>query len=120
MVFKEILRDMVESVEGGIGAIIMGYDGIAIEEYVKDAGPFDVQLLAVEYTTLLKEIKRTIEVLKTGEMEEVSIITGLTRVIVRAISSEFFVVLVLDSEGNYGKGRYLLKRDAIKLRDELQ
>jgi predicted regulator of Ras-like GTPase activity (Roadblock/LC7/MglB family) len=53
-------------------------------------------------------------------MEEISISTGLSRVIARAINSEFFVVLVLDSDGNYGKGRYLLKRDIIKLRDELR
>ena len=120
MVFKEILKDVVESVEGGIGAVIMGYDGIPIDEYVKDVAPFDIQLLAVEYTSVLKEVRRTIELLNTGEMEEISIITGLSRVIARAINSEFFVVLVLDSDGNYGKGRYLLKRDVVKLRDELR
>ena len=120
MSFRDILRGMVEKAEGGQGAVIMGYDGIAIDEYIKDDAPLDIQLLSVEYATLLKEIRRTVEVLKTGAMDEVSITTGLSRVIVRPISAEFFVVLVLDRDGNFGKGRYLLKRDVPKLAEALQ
>jgi predicted regulator of Ras-like GTPase activity (Roadblock/LC7/MglB family) len=40
-------------------------------------------------------------------------------VLVRVISEEFFLVLVLAADGNYGKGRYLLSREAAKLREEL-
>jgi predicted regulator of Ras-like GTPase activity (Roadblock/LC7/MglB family) len=119
MSFRETLKNMVENVEGGQGAVMMGYDGIPIDEYIKSDISLDVQVLSVEYATLLKEIKRTIDVLRTGEMEEISIATGLSRVIVRPVSQEFFVVLVLDKEGNFGKGRYLLKRDASKLADAL-
>jgi predicted regulator of Ras-like GTPase activity (Roadblock/LC7/MglB family) len=120
MSFREILKNLVEQVDGGQGAVIMGYDGIPIDEYIKEDVPLDVQLLSVEYATLLKEIKRTIDVLKTGDMEEISITTGLSRVLVRAVNQEFFIVLVLDKEGNFGKGRYLLKRDAPKVGEELQ
>ena len=120
MPFRGILQGLVEKVEGGQGAVIMGYDGIPIDEYFKEDLSLDVQLLSVEYATLLKEIKRTVEVLKTGEIEEISIMTGLARVLVRPINPEFFVVFVLDKDGNFGKGRYLLKRDAPKLREGLQ
>jgi len=115
MSFRGILRDLVEKVEGGQGAVIMGYDGIPIDEYIKEDVTLDIQLLSVEYATLLKEIRRTVEVLKTGEMDEISISTGLTHVIVRPVNDEFFVVFVLDAECNFGKGRYFLKRDAPKL-----
>jgi predicted regulator of Ras-like GTPase activity (Roadblock/LC7/MglB family) len=118
MVLNDVLRGVVEKVGGGVGAVIMGYDGIPIDEYIK-SGVLDVQLMAVEYANVLKEVKRTIDVLKTGEMEEIIITTGLSKVIIRAISDDFFVMLALNSDGNYGKGRYLLKRDAPKLREEL-
>ena len=120
MPFKEILKPLVEQVEGGQGAVIMGYDGIPVDEYIHENVGLDVQLLSVEYATLLKEIRRTVEVLKTGEMEEVSITTGRSLVIVRPVNDEFFVVFVLDRDGNFGKGRYLLKRDAPKLASALQ
>lgn len=120
MSFREMLEKLVRDVAGGQGAVIMGYDGIPIDEYIMEDVPLDVQLLSVEYATLMKEIKRTIDVLKTGELEEVSIATGLSRIIVRAITHEFFMVLVLDQDGNFGKGRYLLKRDAPRLAEALR
>jgi predicted regulator of Ras-like GTPase activity (Roadblock/LC7/MglB family) len=121
MSFRGIIKDIVERVDGGIGAVILGYDGIAIDEYLKEhAEKFDFQLLAVEYATLLKEVKRTVDVLKTGEMEEVSITTGHTRIVIRAINEEFFIVLALEKEGNFGKGRYLLQRAVPVLRADLQ
>lgn len=118
--FRETLTDIVEKVGGGLGAVIMGYDGIAIEEYIREQKTCDIQLLAVEYATLLKEVKRTVSVLKTGDMDEMTISTELTRAIVRIINDEFFILLALDKEGNYGKGRFLLKRVAPLLREELQ
>ncbi|RII27204.1 MAG: GTPase [Geobacter sp.] len=120
MSFKITLKTIVESVEGGVGAIIMGYDGIEIDAYGLEDSALDVQLLAVEYATVLKEVKKTVEVLKSGDMEEVTIATSLYRVLVRAINDEFFVVLVLLSDGNYGKGRYLLKRETPALLAGLQ
>jgi predicted regulator of Ras-like GTPase activity (Roadblock/LC7/MglB family) len=120
MSFRETLKGLVVNVAGGQGAVMMGYDGIPIDEFVLGDASLDVQLLSVEYATLLKEIKRTVELLKIGEMEEISITTGLSRVIVRPVSQEFFVVLVLDREGNFGKGRFLLKREVPKLAEELQ
>jgi len=120
MPFRDTLRSIVESVEGSVGAVIMGYDGIAIDEHVREDCPFDVQILVVEYASVLKEIKKTVDVLKSGELEEVSIATGLCRVIVRAINDEFFIALVMSRDGNYGKGRYLVKREAPVLLEGLQ
>ncbi|MBI1920904.1 MAG: roadblock/LC7 domain-containing protein [Geobacter sp.] len=119
MAFKEILRKVVESVDGANGAIVIGYDGIPIDQYLAEDVTLDLHLLAVEYSSILRDIKKTLEVLGSGDMEEVSINTGTTRVIMRPVTEEFFVALALDAEGNYGKGRYVLKRDAGKLREEL-
>ena len=118
--FRETLVEIVEKVGGGLGAVIMGYDGIPIDEYISDQRTCDVQLMAVEYATLLKEVKRTVAVLRTGEMEEITIATALASVIVRIINDEFFILLVIDKDGNYGKGRFLLRRAAPLLRDELR
>ena len=120
MGFRAILKTIVEESCGGLGGVIMGYDGIAIDEYLQEGGGIDVQILAIEYASILKEIKRTIGVLQTGELEEVSIISERCSVIVRGISDDFFVALVMAADGNFGKGRYLLKREAPGLRDALQ
>src|SRR6185369_16442234 len=120
MDFKAVLKAIVEQVDGAVGGVIMGYDGIAIDEYLVPNPGFEVQILAIEYASVLKEIKRTVGVLNTGELEEVSIISEQCSVIVRGISDDFFVALVMAADGNFGKGRYLLKRAAPELREALQ
>lgn len=120
MEFKAILKAIVEGSSGGVGGVVMGYDGIAIDEYLRDTAGLDVQILAVEYASVLKEIKRTVGVLKTGELEEVSIVSDRCTVVVRGITSDFFLAVVLAPEGNFGKARYLMKRETARLREALQ
>ncbi len=117
--FAEILRDIVEGTAGGVGAILMGYDGIAIDQYFKPIDGIDLQIVAIEYANVLKEIKRTVEVLNTGAMEEVSIKTERFYVVARSLTEEYFVALTLTRDGNFGKGRYLLLREAPKLMEAL-
>ncbi len=119
MSYRDALKSLTEAVGGGLAAIIMGYDGIAIDEYMVPNVPFDLQLVAVEYANLLRDVKRTVELLENGSMEEVSIATDKVRVLVRIINGDLFLALVITADGNFGKGRYLLNREAMRLRTEL-
>lgn len=117
--FKQILEDVVSSTPGGVGAVLMGYDGIAIEQYVTEGNDVDLQLVAIEYSNVVKEIRNTSEILGTGELQEVSIKTGRYFVIIHAVTDDYFVALTLSRSGNFGKGRYLLMRDTPKFREAL-
>jgi predicted regulator of Ras-like GTPase activity (Roadblock/LC7/MglB family) len=118
--FNEVLQNIVEGVGGGIGAVLMGYDGIAIDQYFLPHEEMELQLVAVEYANILKDIRKTAEILNSGVLEEVSIRTEMFLVIVRIINEDFFVALTLRRDGNFGKGRYLLLRDAPRLREALR
>jgi len=117
--FRGILEKIVVSCSGGVGAILMGYDGIAIDQYAIDDINHDLNLVAVEYSNVIKEIRKASEVLETGELQEVTIKTELFYVIVYALTDEYFVALTIDRRGNYGQGRYLLMREAVNLREAL-
>ena len=119
MSYKESLKLLTENVGGGLAAIIMGYDGIPIDEYLVDSVQFDLQLLSVEYSNLLRDIRKTVDLLENGDMEEVMIATDRLKVLFRVINDQFFLVLVMTTDGNYGKGRFLISREALKLRDDL-
>ncbi len=118
--FAEILKTIVEETRGGAGAVLMGYDGIAVDQYFKPVEGLDLQLVAVEYANILKEIKRTAEILDSGVMEEVCIRTGRFYVLIHILDEDYFVALTLDRDGNFGKGRYLLMREAPNLRAALE
>lgn len=117
--FKELLENIVISCSGGVGAVLMGYDGIAIEQYRTDENPLDLNLVGIEYSNITKEIRNAAEVLKIGELQEVAIKTERFYVIIHALSEEYFVALIIERSGNYGQGRYLLLREAVKLREAL-
>lgn len=117
--FKQILQDIVDSTPCGVGAVLMGYDGIAIEQYVVEGDDVDLQLVAIEYSNVVKEIRRTAEILGTGELQEVSVKTGRYYVIIHAVTPDYFVAMTLTRDGNFGKGRYLLMRDTPRLREAL-
>lgn len=119
MSLRETLKSIVTNVEGAMAVIVMANDGIPIDEAVVEQSVYDIQLLSVEYATVLKEIRRAVDVIQAGSMEEVSISTSQTRVVVRVLNDELFVALILLHEGNFGKGRYLLKLKSIDILQEL-
>jgi predicted regulator of Ras-like GTPase activity (Roadblock/LC7/MglB family) len=52
-------------------------------------------------------------------VSEVSINTEKVITLMRMISPEYFIVLALAPDGNYGKGRYVLRMTAPKVKAEL-
>lgn len=120
MSLRESLNAILHSVDGALAAIIMAYDGISIDEVAIEQTEFDMQLLSVEYATVLKEIKRAVEVIKMGDLEEVSITTTCTCVVVRVLNNDLFAALILKRDGNIGKGRYMLKIKSFEMLQELE
>lgn len=113
--FAEILQRIVEETGGGVGAVLMGYDGIAIDQYFSADQQLDLNMIAVEYANVIKEIRKTARILNVGEMEEVSIKTERFHIVVRIITPDYFVAMTLHRDGNFGKARYLLTREAAAL-----
>jgi len=119
MPLRETLRNIVEDVEGAVAAVIMANDGISIDEFVAGEAGFDLQLLTVEYARVLKEVSRAAEVISIGVTEEVSITTSRLFVVIRVLNGDAFVVLVMNRDGNVGKGRHMLRLKSFDLAREL-
>ena len=119
MSLRDTLGEIVTGVDGALAAFIMAYDGIAIDEFVAGAPEFDLHLLTTEYVTVLAEVNRAAEVLKVGDLEEVSITTSQVRVCLHCLGNELFAALVVAKGGNFGKGRHLLRLKSIELAREL-
>jgi predicted regulator of Ras-like GTPase activity (Roadblock/LC7/MglB family) len=117
--FDDILQGIVEGTGGGIGAVLMGYDGIAIDQYFKPWDGVDLQTVAIEFAAIIREIRKTAYILEAGEMEEVSIRTERLLILIRMVTEDIFLALAMDNGGNFGKGRYLLMRDTPRLREAI-
>jgi len=127
--FEAILRTIVEGCGGGVGAALMGNDGIPIEEFTvtspsgaSAAGefgpPVEVGIAGVEFGRILLEIRRASDALGGGSLEETIIrVKGFT-LIFQPVDDENFLVLALARDGNLGKARYLIRRHVHAIRQE--
>lgn len=118
--FRSILENIVTNCSGGKGAVLMGYDGIGIDQYTVEDNTLDLNLVGIEYSNVTKEIRNAAEILQVGALQEVTIKTEQFYVIIHMLTDEYFVALMLERTGNFGQGRYLLLRESVALREALE
>ena len=117
--FQEVLKRVVDNTDGAIAALLMGYDGIPVEQYVADGATLDVATIGMEYSVILKSIINAAEMLEIGAALEVSIRAERMTTLVRLVTDEYFVAIAIEPEGNLGKARYLTRVQAPTLAENL-
>lgn len=115
--FTEVLQGIVEKTPGGMAGIIMGFDGMALDNYV--AQDVDIETVGMEYSLSLKQVTEAGNMLEFGTTEEVSVQTELYTTIIRMVTEEYFVAVTVRKGGIPGKASYLLRVASEKLRSEL-
>lgn len=118
MAFLDILKQIIDNFEGCIGGILIGLDGIVVEQYMKEEGVIDFQNIGVEYMNLIKSIAETSHTLGFDEPEQLIIEYKDMILIIRAINKDYFVILAARKEANVGKGKFLLRKNIFNLSKE--
>ena len=107
--FAETLKKVVDNVEGGIAAVIMGLDGISVDTYIKLADRVDVNTVAMEFSFILSQVRKAGDSLAVGSLEELSVKAQRLLLVCRMISPQYFIAIAMAPEGNFGKARYLAR-----------
>lgn len=124
MSFSSILHAIVDGCGGGLGAALMGNDGIAIEQVSASGSPGadrgeDVSAAGIELGRILEEIRKASDALSGGAVTELVVSLARFHLVLRVVDDETFVVVALAPDGNLGKARYLIRRHLLALREEL-
>ena len=115
--FKNVLQGIADRVEGTLAVSLIGLDGIPIETINPDRIALDV--LGAEFGGFIKSIRLSNTDLNTGEVEQFSLVTEKYITFLSAVTAEYFVILVMRPDGNYGRARFELTKAKHLLRDEL-
>jgi predicted regulator of Ras-like GTPase activity (Roadblock/LC7/MglB family) len=107
--FAETLKKVVDNIDGGIAAVVMGLDGIAVESYVKLDDRVDVNTIAMEFSFILSQVRKAGDSLAVGSLEELSVKAQRLLLVCRMLSPQYFIAIVMAPEGNFGKARYLAR-----------
>jgi predicted regulator of Ras-like GTPase activity (Roadblock/LC7/MglB family) len=120
MVFSELLKQIVNKVEGAVGVLIMGLDGIAIEQQIEDPNNYDghLSIIAAAYATLLRNSMRTSSDVGVGALQEMTVISGNLTLVIKLINPEYFLLMALGPNGNVGRARFELRKAQLLLEEE--
>jgi predicted regulator of Ras-like GTPase activity (Roadblock/LC7/MglB family) len=117
--FKEALETIIERTDGSIGALIMGTDGIAVEKVMSpEASDANLDVAAAEFTSLVRNAQRSGNDIGLGGLREMVIQLESAVFIMRLFTRDYFVVLALKPDGNYGRGRFELRKAELQLAQE--
>jgi predicted regulator of Ras-like GTPase activity (Roadblock/LC7/MglB family) len=122
MSFETVLQAIVEECPGARGAALMGADGIPIAQVAApgaDEYADEVSVLGIEFGRILDEARKAGDAAGAGATFELSVRTERFHVVVQPVDHETYLVLALAPDGNVGKGRYLLRRHQLAIREEL-
>jgi len=117
--FQELLKDVVDSADGGVASLVMDLDGITLDSYSKPDAAFDIMTIGIELSVVIKSIKQAASMLEAGDTSEVAILADQLVTLVRIINDEYFVALSLEPGGNVGKARYVLRTRTPQMAAEL-
>lgn len=115
--FRTVLGGIRQRVEGTLAISLIGLDGIPIETLGDEDVPLDS--LGAELGSFVKSIRLSNTELHAGDVEQFSLVTERYVVFLSAVTSEYFVLMVISRDGNFGRARFELKKAKFSLRDEL-
>jgi predicted regulator of Ras-like GTPase activity (Roadblock/LC7/MglB family) len=118
MNLKKNLKKISEKVDDFMGIAIAAADGIIVEENRADPS-LDLASIVAECGALWKAVNKTSQSVELGSSQEMTIVTERAVVLVKEINPEYFLLLAVASEKNFGKGRFLLRMEAATLVEEL-
>ena len=120
--FGDTLKAAVDRVDGALACILMGFDGLEVASHTateKSELPVDPQTLATELSAHLNGLRKTAADVTDGALQEAHVHTGGLQAVARVIDDDYFLLLLLDANGLAGKGRYVLRMLAPKIKEEL-
>jgi predicted regulator of Ras-like GTPase activity (Roadblock/LC7/MglB family) len=107
--FAETLRKVVDNVDGALAAVLMGLDGIPVDQYIRQANAVDVNTVAMEFSFILAQVRKAGDSPQVGGLDELSVKAQRLLLVCRMISPTYFVAIAMAPEGNFGKARYLVR-----------
>jgi predicted regulator of Ras-like GTPase activity (Roadblock/LC7/MglB family) len=99
----------------------MGFDGIAVDQYVRPElqESIDIESMAMEFSFRFLELRDAATSLEMGAITDIMLKAEYGTVVVRVLSAEYFVALVLGELSNMGKSRWMLRSHARALAADL-
>ncbi len=117
--FQKLLDEAIRKVDGALACSLVGFDGIPVETaYSGERQGIDPGTLGTELANHVATLARTFSALEIGPLAELTLTGGRLWSVIRLLGPNYFLVLLLKPGANIGKGRFMLRVVAPRIRKE--
>jgi predicted regulator of Ras-like GTPase activity (Roadblock/LC7/MglB family) len=116
--FRDRLNLINDRIDGAIALSLVAKDGIAVDSVTSDSS-LDLEVLAAELVAQARAISENHRELEAGEVQHLTVATERMTLMVSCVTADYYLLLVLSPEGNYGRARFELRRARLLLERDL-
>ena len=116
--FLDRLSQISNRIGGTLALSLVAKDGMRVESLSSDPD-LDLEVLAAELISQVRSITENHRDLDVGEVQQLSVTTDRLTLMVSSVAADYYLLLVLGPEGNYGKARFELRRARLLLESDL-
>ena len=116
--FLDQLSRISNRIDGALALSLVARDGMPVESVSSDPD-LDLDVLAAELVAQVRSITENHRELDVGEVQHLSVTTDRLTLMVSSVAADYYLLLVLGPEGNYGRARFELRRARLLLEADL-
>lgn len=118
MPLKRLLDELVTKVPGALGAILADWEGEMVDQVAHIDG-YELQIIGAHKGIILNQVRRALRGLGGTAVREMVITTDRMQTLVVPVTSDYFLVILLDRGEILGRAMLEAKRCAARLHKEI-
>jgi predicted regulator of Ras-like GTPase activity (Roadblock/LC7/MglB family) len=116
--FRNILKDLVDGVEGSLGAIFIDGDGEEVEHFASGDSA-NIKLLGAYSSIHLRNMQRITKVFCSGKVGRAILSFDQCILLLSPVADGYYILLLLEPGGNIGKGMMRIETTVNRILEEL-
>ena len=116
--FTERLQQVSDRLDGVLAVSLVAKDGIPVESVSVDSS-VDLEMLSAELMSQVRSVSQDHRELSVGKVRVFSLTTDKLILMVGALTDDYYMLLVLEAESNFGRARFELRRAILQFEEDL-
>lgn len=118
MPFQDILKELVDTVPHAVGAILVDWEGEAVQEYCH-CDPYDIRFVAAHKGIILSRLRETHGESQGGAIEDVVVSAEKQHLLIGAIDKDYSLVFQVERPCPLGLARFHFNKALVQVREEM-
>lgn len=115
--FTERLQLVKDRIAGSTTLSLVAKDGIPVESVGESV--LDLETLAAELMSQVRAVSQNHQEISVGKVRQFSVTTDRFTLMVGSLTTDYFLMMVLQPGANYGRARFELRRAVTMFEDDL-